>query len=153
MPCFKNVGVTTMNSKIVIVDDDEFFLEYLKNLFETSTDYEVITLSNPQKAIKTILKEKPDLVLIDLYMPEMSGLDLGFYIKHNPKTEDTPLMFMSSNPSQENGKMAFYLGAIDLIEKPFIGDELIQKAKMSVDIHEMKKVIKNLLCRLVDKKV
>lgn len=134
-----------MKNKVVILDDDQFMLDRLVSLFEEHSDYSVIPLNDPRGATGIIEDEQPELVLIDLYMPHLSGFDVGYLLKCNPKTQDIPIMFMSSDTSKENAKCAFFLGAIDLIEKPFKPSELIQKAKTSVNLCELKRLVQNFL--------
>lgn len=134
-----------MINKIVIVDDDEFMLAKLTEIFKSQADYYIISLNDSTKAAEVIEAEQPSLVLIDLYMPKMNGLDVGYVLKNNPKTQDIPIIFMSGHPSLENAKLAFFLGAVDLIEKPFNPKELIEKAKASVHLYELKRMVHNFL--------
>ena len=134
-----------MKNKVVILDDDQFMLDRLVSLFEEHSDYLVIPLNDSRGAAEIIEAEQPELVLIDLYMPHLSGFDVGYLLKSNPKTQDIPIMFMSSDTSKENAKCAFFLGAIDLIEKPFKPSELIQKAKTSVKLCELKRMVQQFL--------
>ena len=136
-----------MKSKIVIVDDDQFILDLVKVTFEEYPEYEVITVSDARNAEKVIRKEKPSLILIDLYMPKHNGFDLGYKLKSQRDLENVPIMFMSAHPTLENAKLAFFLGAVDLIEKPFKPNELVEKAKASVEICELRRAIHNYLDR------
>lgn len=133
------------NKKIVVVDDDEVILNTMVSMFQKYSDYTVIPVQNSTKAFEVIQKEQPSLVLLDLYMPEINGLDLGYQLKASPTTEDIPIIFMSGHPSLENAKLAFFLGAIDLIEKPFEPTELIKKAKASVELCELKRLVHKFL--------
>ena len=134
-----------MTNKIVIVDDDTFILNLVRMSFKEYPNYEIITVEDSLKAEDVIQKEQPSLVIIDLYMPNLNGLDLGYQLKSNHHTEDIPIMFMSGHPTLENAKLAFFLGAIDLIEKPFKPDELVSKAKASVELCELKRLINKFL--------
>lgn len=134
-----------MKNKIVILDDDQFMLDRLVSLFEEHSDYLVVALNDSRGAADIIEAEQPELVLIDLYMPHLSGFDVGYLLKSNPKTQDIPIMFMSSHATKENAKCAFFLGAIDLIEKPVQPSELIQKAKTSVKLCELKRMVQQFL--------
>jgi DNA-binding response OmpR family regulator len=136
-----------MKSKIVIVDDDQFILDLVKLSFEEYPEYEIITVPNALDAEEVIRKERPSLILIDLYMPQLNGLDLGYKLKSHPEIENVPIMFMSAHPTLENAKLAFFLGAVDLIEKPFKPNELVEKARASVEICELRRAIHNYLSR------
>jgi DNA-binding NtrC family response regulator len=133
-----------MTNKIVIVDDDTYILDLLKKSF-LGYDYQVFGVNDSTKAVDLIKKEIPSLILIDLYMPKLNGLDLGYAIKTIPELQDIPIMFMSSHPTLDNAKLAFFLGAVDLIEKPIKIDELINKAKASIELCELKRLINKFL--------
>lgn len=134
-----------MSNKIVVVDDDPVILKMMEKTFKEYSNYEVISVNDSTKAFSIIEKEQPSLVLLDLYMPETSGLDLGYHLKSSPSTENIPIMFMSGHPTLENAKLAFFLGAIDVIEKPFNPTELIKKAKASVELCELKRLVNTFL--------
>lgn len=148
MLCLKSVKwVIQMKSKIVIVDDDQFILDLIKSTFEEFPEYEVITIPDARDVEKIVKKEKPSLILISLYMPVINGLDLGYKLKSQKDLENVPIMFMSAHPTLENAKLAFFLGAVDLIEKPFKPRELVEKAKASVEICELRRAIHSYLDR------
>ncbi len=103
--------------KIVIVDDDENILKSLKRFFLTKEGIEIITESNPQEAVNLVKNDKIHIMLVDIQMPQMSGLDVLKMVK-----EEDPLVqviIMTAYSSIERVIRAFELGANDFILKPF----------------------------------
>jgi DNA-binding response OmpR family regulator len=139
-----------MSNKILIVDDDFYVLEALKRAFASEADIEVIVSTDPESAADLAAEVLPSLILLDLYMPKMNGLDVGYKLKSNPTTADIPIMFMSGHPTLENAKLAFFLGAVDLIQKPFNPRELIKKARASAQLCELKRLLNSFLDRSVE---
>ncbi|MCR5833323.1 MAG: diguanylate cyclase [Selenomonadaceae bacterium] len=103
-------------SKILVVDDDEMLIMMAK--FILSTRYEVVTANSGTEAIDIFLKEKPDLVLTDLMMPEMNGYQLQQELQSHCD-KPVPIVFMTADESQESESRGFEMGAADYIRKPF----------------------------------
>lgn len=136
-----------MTNKIVIIDNDSNMLKALGSTFKQHTGYEIILLSDVRGASNIIETLKPSLVIIDFHLPDLSGFDVGYQIKVNKETSEIPIMFMAKHPTLENARLAFFLGAVDLIEKPFKPHELVEKAKASVEICELRRAIYSYLDR------
>ena len=101
--------------KVLTVDDDEFVREILAAYLEDS-GYEVLQAENGRLGLETFRREKPDLVMLDLRMPEMDGLEvLGYITKESP---DTPVILVSGMGTIGDAIKALKLGAWDYIAKP-----------------------------------
>jgi len=106
---------TEKSRKVLTVDDDEFVREILAAYLEDS-GYEVLQAENGRLGLETFRREKPDLVMLDLRMPEMDGLEvLGYITKESP---DTPVILVSGMGTIGDAIKALKLGAWDYIAKP-----------------------------------
>lgn len=104
--------------KVMIVDDNSMNVELLAETLATS-GLEITTFTNPFNAADTVMKEKFDLFLLDIMMPEMSGFDLAEIIKKSDINCETPMMFISALPDAETKIKGFEIGSCAYIEKPF----------------------------------
>jgi len=108
-----------MSKKIMIVDDEPDILFTVGQVLETS-GYEVIKASNGTECIEILnqLPNTPDLVLLDIMMPEISGWDVAAKIKENPKWKEIPIVFLTAKGDVMSIGMG-NLSAADYIVKPF----------------------------------
>jgi len=121
-----------MPNKIMVVDDEENLLILLKGLLE-SHGFDAVTMKNGRECLDAIEREKPDLLILDVMMPEMNGLDVAGKIRANPKTKKTMIIFLTVLGSKEiNHKTLRKLKAIDYITKPFDNEDLIRRVKWAI---------------------
>jgi signal transduction histidine kinase len=102
---------------ILIVDDDKMDLEILNNIL--SLDYTIYMTKNGSTAIDIANKYLPDLILLDIIMPEMNGYEVLAALKKSPKTQDIPAIFITGLDSVEDEEKGLSLDAADFIHKPF----------------------------------
>jgi PleD family two-component response regulator len=114
----------TKNS-VLIVDDDISNLEILLELL--GKDYTVYISKSGVTAVDIANKNMPDLILLDLVMPDMDGFDVLTKLKTSDKTQEIPVIIITGLKSVEDEEKAFDLGAADIIQKPF--DYRIVKAR------------------------
>jgi putative two-component system response regulator len=107
-----------MNKKktIFLVDDDVTLLTIGKGVL--SGTYSVFTLISGVIMLKMLAKVRPDLILLDVNMPEMDGYEVIEQLKSNPETSDIPVIFLTSFTGDENEFKGLSLGAVDYITKP-----------------------------------
>jgi len=103
--------------KILIVDDEIINIELISNLLEPS--YEIFTASSGKEAIKSASENHPDLILLDILMPEMDGFKVCKALKSKPTTVNIPVIFLTSKNKDKDEAEGFRLGAVDYIRKPF----------------------------------
>jgi two-component system, NtrC family, response regulator HydG len=115
---------------ILVVDDAPQTLEVIRRNL-TSKGYQVFTASNVQQAIKIIENSPVDLVITDLKMPEVSGIDLVRHIRENYK--DTEVMMITGYPSIESAVEAVKIGAEEYLTKPFTDEELFAAVQRTFD--------------------
>ncbi len=110
---------------VLIVDDEESILQSLQRIFELSGDFEVITAQNVEEAWKAINNTLPDLIISDIAMPEVNGIEFCKMIRHNEITRNLPFIFLTAKSEQLlEGIKA---GGDDFIIKPFNLDEVMAK--------------------------
>ena len=103
--------------KIVIVDDDRTNLIVARNALIDS--YDVFTVPSGEKLFGILEKVMPDLILLDIQMPEMNGYDVIKILKNRERIADIPVIFLSAKENPESETKGFNLGAVDFILKPF----------------------------------
>ena len=137
------------NSKpnVLVVDDVVINLEILAEIVK-SNGYiarTVTSVAQAQEAIKELL---PQLILLDISMPDMNGFDFCEILKADPKTRDIPVIFVTAMTSLEDKKKGFSLGAVDFISKPFDPDEVSIRVNTQVKNYQMKQELENYNKRL-----
>jgi len=106
----------TPAKKILICDDEESIVEIM-NIVLSEKGYQIKTLSDAQDIFKVIERWKPDLIFIDLWMPEISGDEVVRELKRNKKTAHIPVIIVTAN--KDSQKIANAVNANDYISKPF----------------------------------
>lgn len=102
---------------ILIADDEEDIVELLRYNLENE-GFEVITAYNGKKAVELAENQSPDLIILDVMMPEMSGFEASQALKSNPETQNIPFVFLTARGEEENEVYGLNLGADDYIQKP-----------------------------------
>lgn len=103
---------------IFVIDDDEFLLHAMKKKLELS-NYKVTTSSNIQDAYFKLNMLKPDLILLDIMMPDISGIEFMNLISSQLMAVNTPIILMSSLAKHEIADMGYNSGAVYYLNKPF----------------------------------
>jgi putative two-component system response regulator len=116
---------------ILIVDDTLANLQLLANMLKAE-GYKVRPASSGAMALQAVTKKQPDLILLDIKMPEMDGYEVCTLLKNNPQTCDIPVLFISALSDVTNKIKAFNVGGLDYINKPFQFDEV--KARVSTHL-------------------
>jgi CheY-like chemotaxis protein len=115
--------------KILIVDDEPDIPELLK-LSLINEPYEFLVAYNGEQAIETALKEKPDLILLDIMMPDMDGYEVVEQLKESKTASDIPVIMISAKTAVEDKVKGMELGIDDYISKPFDKREVKARIKM-----------------------
>lgn len=117
------------NELILAVDDEPHILELLKTLLVVE-GYRVLAARSGEEALDILKKQRPDLVLLDMMMPEMSGREVCERIRADPKTKDLKVVFVTVAKFSEIGKKVLDdLDVLDYITKPFDNQDLIERVK------------------------
>ena len=135
-----NMEINPSEYKILIVDDVMSNVLLLKVLL-TNEKFAIATASNGRQALEQVEKENPDLVLLDVMMPDMSGFEVAEHLKSNPNTADIPIIFLTALNSTADIVKGFQVGANDFISKPFNKEELIIRVTHQISLVAAKRLI------------
>ena len=116
----------TFKAKVLIVDDDVLMLARLSG-FLTPWGIEVITLTEPQQFWEVLVSNKPDLVVLDIEMPFINGLELCQVVRQDIQWENLPILVVTAHTDPDFLQKAFIAGADDFISKPVLGPELVTR--------------------------
>jgi len=114
--------------KILIVDDEQDFVDLVKLRLETN-NYQVITASDGKQALSIAAKEKPDLILLDILMPEIDGVKVCQKLKSDPLTAGMVIVMLTAKDRPLDIKLAKQAGADEYIIKPFDDKTLLFNIK------------------------
>ncbi len=128
--------------KILVVDDVLSNVLLLKVLL-TNEKYNVVTAMNGTQALKMVESELPDLILLDVMMPDISGFEVARQLKEKPAFAQIPIIFLTALNSTADIVKGFQMGANDFISKPFNKEELIIRVKHQISLIAAKRIIFN----------
>ena len=129
---------------ILIIDDKSENLHYLNNILK-DYDYNIRATTDPNFAITSSNTYPPDLILLDIKMPNIDGFEVCKLFKDNEKLKDIPIIFISAIDDVEIKVKAFEQGGVDYITKPFKKEEVIARIKTQLKIFENNQTILNLV--------
>jgi two-component system sensor histidine kinase/response regulator len=125
---------------VLIVDDVDANVLLLKLLI-SKAGYKTLSAYNGRDALEIIMKDNPDLVLLDIMMPIMDGHEVAKKLKETPGKEELPIIFLSALNSTEDIVQGFKLGAADYVSKPFNKDELLIRINHQISLIHAKRTI------------
>ena len=137
-----NMEINPSEYKILIVDDVMSNVLLLKVLL-TNEKFAIATANNGRQALEQVDKERPDLLLLDVMMPDLSGFEVAQRLKSNPDTADIPIIFLTALNSTTDIVKGFQAGASDFISKPFNKEELIIRVTHQISLVAAKRIILN----------
>lgn len=123
--------------EILIVDDVRENIQLLDS-FLNQKNYKIRTALNAEMALASINAKYPDLILLDINMPNMNGFEVAQILNQDPKTNGIPIIFISGNSSVEDKVNAFRAGGVDYITKPFANEEVLARVSMHLQLSEYK---------------
>ena len=115
--------------KILLVDDSNTALMMSQMVLRGLTDFTFVTASNGAQAVEKALAEKPDLILMDIVMPIMDGLEATRRIRASEPIADTPIIMLTTRAEMEFVENGFAVGCNDYVNKPINAAVLIAKIK------------------------
>jgi two-component system sensor histidine kinase/response regulator len=126
--------------KILIVDDVVSNVLLLKILL-TNEKFQVCTASNGNMCIEMAKSEHPDLILLDVMMPDLNGFDTAVILKKDPETQEIPIIFLTALNNPSDLVKGFQVGANDFLTKPFNKEELIMRVMHQIQLVAAKRII------------
>jgi len=136
---------TTGNSKnrVLIVDDEPGNIKILSNVL--AGDYVMSVATNGKQALEIARVQSPDIVLLDMVMPEMDGIEVCQALKADETTADIPVIFVTSMSDTANEERGLKAGAVDYISKPISPPIVKARVKIHIQNYLSKRFLENLL--------
>lgn len=126
----------THHADILIVDDIPANLQVLSSLLKEQ-GYKARAVTNGKLALQAISRQQPDLILLDINMPEMNGYEVCQQLKSQPDTQEIPIIFISALNELEDKVKAFQAGGVDYITKPFQFEEVKARVETHLRIRQL----------------
>lgn len=136
-------------SVILVVEDSKVNIKILKDILK-SQNYEIHTAKNGIQALAIVKKEPPDLILLDIVMPNMDGITVCELLKNSPTTKDIPVIFLTSRDNENDIVKGFEVGAVDYVTKPFNHLELLARVHTHLELKKARDNQKHLFNKLQD---
>src|SRR5436309_10679500 len=118
----------TMDSKILIVEDEQSVVDLLRKGLEPE-GFQVIAAYNGQAGLRAVAEARPDLIILDLTLPELDGFELCRRIRRQPESARLPILVLSGRTEEVDKVVMLELGADDYVTKPFNTKELVARVK------------------------
>jgi len=126
-----------IKAKLLVVDDTPASLKLLTDIMKAE-GYEVRSAISGELALNAAIGNPPDLILLDIRMPEMDGFDVCRRLKAIPATQDVPVIFVSAASETDEKVQGFELGAVDYVTKPYQRDELLSRVHAHLELHQLR---------------
>ena len=117
-----------MRKKILLADDSATALTMERTLLSRS-DYDVVVARDGREAIKQAVDENPDLIILDVVMPNMDGFEACRQLRQLDATRDTPIIMVTTRGEPHNVESGYEVGCNDYVTKPINGPELLSKVR------------------------
>lgn len=135
--------------KVLIVDDSPDMIYMLDSILSKSITRQIALSGKDALKILHLNSQQPDLILLDVLMPEMDGYDVCRQIKMHSKLKDIPIVFISALNETFDKVKAFKLGAIDYITKPFQAEEVKARVSTHIEISRSRRAIRDLYSKTI----
>lgn len=122
------------SKNILIVDDNRENIDILLGLLDS---YDPLVALNGEKAISLALRNYLDLILLDILMPGINGIEVCRKLKENIKTKNIPIIFITAKTDEDTIEEAFEAGGVDFVTKPFKPRELLSRVKTHLEMQEL----------------
>ena len=124
-----------MKKKILLIDDDKNMVRMLKIRLE-SEGFNVISAYDGEEGLEKTLKEKPDLIILDIMLPKMDGYQVCQKLKEDRKTWDIPVLMLTAKDDLESRFIGLFSGAIEYMSKPYESKTLLRNIKQMLSMKE-----------------
>jgi signal transduction histidine kinase len=134
----ENLQAEKPKGHILIVDDSQGILEMLSEML-TTKGYRTLSATDGKQAVEVAQANPPDLILLDIMMPDMTGYQVCERLKTNTETEDVPIIFISALEATQDKILAFSAGGVDYVTKPFQVQEVLARIEAHLTIRNLQK--------------
>jgi len=117
-----------MKKKVLVVDDEKDIVDILKYNLERDNEFEVFTAKDGKEALE-LAENNPDLILLDIMMPELNGFEVCKQLKNNPATSKIPVIFLTAKENEIDEILGLEIGADDYISKPISPRKVLARIK------------------------
>lgn len=136
------MSITTERPTVLLVDDAPANLSLLSHILRE--DYRLQLANSGAKALELVSRTPPDLILLDVMMPEMDGYEVCRRLKANPDTRDIPVLFITAKNQTEDEELGLSLGAMDYIRKPISPPIIKARVRNHIALKQQTDTLKNL---------
>lgn len=134
------------NARLLIVDDHPKNIQVVGKIL-SNKGYRSIIAQSGLEALKAAQQAVPDLILLDVMMPEMDGFETCKQLKASPKTENIPIIFLTAKTETEDIVQGFEVGAVDYVNKPFNTHELLARIRTHLELKQYKENLEQLVAQ------
>lgn len=142
-----NESADTKKPLVLIVDDVPKNLQVLGNILRKK-DYNIAAATGGQQALEMVENIAPDLILLDIMMPDVSGFEVCEKLKESDKTKNIPIIFLTAKTATEDIVKGFAVGAVDYLTKPFNSAELLARANTQIELKQARDKERELIDQL-----
>lgn len=114
-----------MPHQVLLVEDSRAMRQFVRAILEASGRYEVLEVGNGFEALRTLPREQFDVIITDINMPDVSGIELIRFVRGNERHKQTPVVVISTDASTVDSERASKAGASAFVAKPFTGQDLL----------------------------
>jgi CheY-like chemotaxis protein len=118
-----------MNKKEILVVDDDIIAQNMLRTTLSGAGYSVVTASNGMEGIKLATERLPNLIVLDIMMPDIDGGEVAEILRKDPKTVNIPIIFLSSLVSEEEEKTGGKKGIVSFLSKPYNREKLLNEVR------------------------
>lgn len=138
--------MSDLSEKSILIVDD--IADNISMLSEILTDYRLLAATTGAKALDLVKKKRPDLILLDIEMPEMNGFEVCSFLKQEAETKDIPIIFLTGRDDKQDTVRGFELGAADYITKPYDPAELKVRVNTQLELGDYRERMESTINQL-----
>ncbi len=138
-----------MKNIILVVDDDKTNLTLAQKIL--LSQFRIAATNSGKAALKYLEHNHPDLILLDINMPEMDGFDVLEQIRGDKRTADIPIIFLTADDKADTEIKCFQMGAMDFVRKPFIPDVLMSRVSKTIELEQYRNNLEKMVEEQADK--
>ena len=138
-----------MKNIILVVDDDKTNLMLAQKIL--ISNYRIAATNSGASALKYLENNHPDLILLDINMPDMDGFEVMEQLRQKEETKGIPVIFLTADNATETEVKCFQMGAVDFVGKPFVPDILLSRVGKTIELEQYRHNLENMVQEQADK--